>query len=337
MKTTSGLRRTLAALVGATAFMALSAAPGMAAEYTMKISTPTINDLQHEWMQMYEKELEKRTDGRIDVQLYPASQLGPINNVMEGLQLGTIEATITPAEFYVGVDPRFQVPAVPGLFDSMEDARAKLDDPKVRERLLGMAKDKGIVGISVIVYGPQMITTRGELKNLGDLSGRRIRVLASETEIGTINALGASAVPMPLNEVSAAIQQGAIDGVSTVLDVFVALKLNDVAPHTLNTGLWYLIPIASVSKAWLDSLPEDLQKAVIETGKDIEQPMFERQLERMKENTDKWTSGGGTIVELSDEERQKAEAAAAGVAKKFLSDHPEMQDTYDLIKNAGSK
>lgn len=336
MKITTGLKSRLAGLAGASALAALLVTPGMAAEYTMKISTPTINDLQHEWMQMYEKELEARTNGRIDVQLYPASQLGPINNVMEGLQLGTIEATITPAEFYVGVDPRFQVPAIPGLFDSMEDARAKLDNPDVRSMLLGLADDKGIQGISVIVYGPQMITTREKLDDLADLSGRRIRVLASETEIGSINALGASAVPMPLNEVSAAIQQGAIDGVSTVLDVFVALRMSEVAPHTLETGLWYLIPIASVSKVWLESLPEDLQKAVIEVGQQIEQPMFDRQLERINENVEKWTAGGGTIVKLSEAEQKVAEDKAAAVAEKFLSDHPQMVEPYEMIKNAGA-
>ncbi len=288
-----------ALLVAATA--TVLAAPAFAADYTMKISTPTINDLQHEWMKLYKEELEKRTDGRIEVQLYPASQLGPINNVMEGLQLGTIEATITPSEFYVGVDPRFQVPAVPGLFDSMDDARAKLDDPKVREELLGMATSKGITGISVLVYGPQMIDTRDDVKTLADLSGKRIRVLASETEIGTINALGASAIPMPLNEVSAALQQGAIDGVSTVLDVFVALGTADVAPHVTKTELWYLIPIASVSTAWLQSLPQDLQHAVIETGKAPDQPMFTRELDRLKEHCETSTAAAGPITQLHAE------------------------------------
>ncbi|WP_137388508.1 TRAP transporter substrate-binding protein [Rhodoligotrophos defluvii] len=325
----------VAAAIGTTLSMLL-AAPAFSADYVMKLSTPTINDMQHEWMQMYEKELEARTNGRIDVQLYPASQLGPINNVMEGMQLGTIEATITPFEFYVGVDPRFQVPAVPGLFDSMQDARTKLDDPKVREHLLNLAADKGIVGISIAVYGPQMIATRNKVNTLADLSGQRIRVLASETEIGTINALGASAVPMPLNEVSAALQQGAIDGVSTVLDVFVSLRTNEVAPNVTKTELWYLVSLASVSKAWLDSLPEDLQKIVIETGKDIEHPMFERQLERDKANKETWTKNGGTFTELNEADRTKANEAAAGVAKAFLDAHPEMKETYDLINNAGT-
>jgi len=336
MTSTGRFRRQFLGIMGAAALTMTWVAPGLAADFTMKFSTPTINDLQHEWMKRYKEELEKRSGGRIEVQLYPASQLGPVNTVLEGMQLGTIEGTINPSEFYVGVDPRFQVPAVPGLFDSMEDARKKLNDPKARENLLNLGADKGIIGISLLVYGPQVIATRKDVKTLADLAGQRLRVLASETETGTITALGASAVPMPLNEVSAALQQGVIDGVSSVLDVFVSLRTNEVAPHLLRTELWYLNTIASVSKAWLDTLPEDLQKMVIETGKDLEQPMFERQLERDKANRETWAAKGGTSVELQGADEEKAQAAAAGVAKAFLDAHPEMKETYDLIKNGGS-
>ncbi|HEX6144852.1 MAG TPA: TRAP transporter substrate-binding protein, partial [Geminicoccaceae bacterium] len=254
---------------------------------------------------------------------------------LEGLQLGTIEASITPAELYVGVDPRFQIPAVPALFDTMQDARDTLDDPKVREHLLNLAAGKGIVGFALLVYGPQTINTRELVEDLDDLAGKRIRVLASETETGAVEALGAAAVPMPLNEVSAALQQGAIDGLSTVIDVFVALKTHDTAPYILDTRLWYLNSIASVSKAWLDSLPPDLQEAVKQTGVDLEDEMFQWQLEQDEANRATWKEQGGTITPLSDEDREEAEAAVAQVTEAFLERHPELRETYDLLANAG--
>jgi len=114
-----------------------------------------------------------------------------------------------------------------------------LDDPEMREHLLNLAADKDIVGFALLVYGPQTINTRALVEDLDDLAGKRIRVLASETETGAVEALDAAAVPMPLNEVSA-LQQGAIDGLSTVIDVFVALKTHDTAPYIMDTRLWYL-------------------------------------------------------------------------------------------------
>lgn len=328
--TTSTFRR-LCSTIAAIATATMLAGPAFAADYTLKLSTPTINDMQHEWSQMFKEELETASENKIEVQIYPANQLGPIATVIEGLQLGSIEATITPAEFYVGVDKRFQVPAVPGLFVSMEDARAKLDAPAAREALLSVGVDKGLRGIGAVVYGPQYVVSRVPTTKLADFANQKIRVLSSETEIGTINALGASAVPMPLNEVPAALQQGAIDGASTVLDVFISLKSYDVAPNAVPTELWYTISLATVSDIWFQSLPEDLQQTVLDAAQAAETKMFARQLERQAENAARWTENGGVIHALSEEEQAKAVEAAAGVAESFLSANPEIRELYDII------
>lgn len=311
-------------------------APGTAAAqtYTMKLSTPTINDMQHEWSKMFKEELEKRTQERIRVQIFPANQLGPIATVLEGMQLGSIEATITPFEFYTGVDPRFQIAAIPGLFTDMQDARAKLDNEEVRKTVLSIGESKGLVGIGAVVYGPQVVVSRKPTARMADFSRQKIRVLASETEIGVIAGLGASPTPMPLNEVTAALQQGTIDGASTVLDVFVALRTAESAPNAVDTGLWYTISLASVSKAWFDSLPEDLRQAVLDTAKDVEARMFTRQLERQSQNEARWKQAGGTIVKLPEDEQRQALEMADGVAEKFLAKHADLREMYALIKNA---
>ncbi|KAA0969492.1 TRAP transporter substrate-binding protein [Aureimonas fodinaquatilis] len=320
----------------ALAFTLAGALPvsALAADYTLKLSMPTINDMQFEWSQMFKEELEAASENRIEVQIYPANQLGPIASVIEGLQLGSIEATITPAEFYVGVDKRYQAPAVPGLFTSMEDAREKLDAPEARDALLAVGVDKGLRGIAAVVYGPQVVISRMKTDNIAGLAAQKIRVLSSETEIGTINSLGASAVPMPLNEVPAALQQGALDGASTVLDVFISLKSYDVAPTAVPTELWYTISLATVSDIWFQSLPEDLQQAVLASAQSAEERMFARQLERQATNNALWTENGGVIVELSDEEQAKAQESAAVVAETFLSANPDIRELYDLIKGS---
>ena len=116
-----------------------------------------------------------------------------------------------------------------------------------------------------------------------------------------------------------------------VIDVFVALKTHDTAPYILDTRLWYLNSIASVSKAWLDSLPPDLQEAVKQTGVDLEDEMFQWQLEQDEANRATWKEQGGTITPLSDEDREEAEAAVAQVTEAFLERHPELRETYDLL------
>ena len=87
-----------------------------AQDFVMKFATQTINDMQHEYIKVYKGELEKATNNRIRVEIYPASQLGGAQRQVEGLRLGTIEAAIGPSELFFGADPRFQVLAMAGLF-----------------------------------------------------------------------------------------------------------------------------------------------------------------------------------------------------------------------------
>ena len=329
-----GLRTTRRALgrmvLGAT--LALGTATGaMAQDFTMRFSTPTINELQYRWMQYFQEHVQERTDGRLAVELYPANQLGPVASVLEGLQLGTIEANISPFEFYAGIDPAFQVPATPGLFSSMEHARERMADPEVREALFTLGVPRGIRGIGAPVYGPTMYASRFPINSMSDFDGRRMRVLASFTEIETTNALGASGVPMPLNEVPAALQQGAIDGAASMIDVFLALRVHQTAPYLVPTELWYITSFATVSEVWFDGLPADIQEAIMEVAAEADAVIFEDQLERIGNNVTLWTEAGGTFAPLPEEDQARAVEMALEVGEAFLAQDPRFRELYDII------
>ena len=98
----------------------------------MKFATLTINDVQHEFIKMYKAELEKVTNNRIRVDIYPAGQLGNAQRQSEGIRLGTIEAATGPGELFVGADPRFQGVAMAGLFKDRDHVRRAIVVPQVR-------------------------------------------------------------------------------------------------------------------------------------------------------------------------------------------------------------
>src|SRR3984885_13275580 len=87
--------------------------------YVMKIGTPTVNDTPENFVRLFGPMVEKDSGGRIKIELYSASKLGPMAREIEGLQFGSIECAIIPPEFFVGVDERFELPATPGLVDSL--------------------------------------------------------------------------------------------------------------------------------------------------------------------------------------------------------------------------
>src|SRR5438105_3605471 len=168
------------ALMAAAAVFA--AGPACAQEFVLKFATQTINDVQHEFIKFYKAELEKATNNRIRVDIYPASQLGGAQRQSEGLRLGTIEAATGPAELFVGADPRFQGLAMAGLFKDIEHVRRAIVVPQVRQALEEVATSRGLIMNGIYLYDTQAFLTKSPISKLADFAGKRIRVLASEGE-----------------------------------------------------------------------------------------------------------------------------------------------------------
>src|SRR5262245_25548215 len=80
--------------------------PAWAAEFTMKFALSAAEDAEHNFARMVKDVVESKSKGRIEVQIYPRGQLGSQSATIQGLQTGTVEAFITPADFYAGIDQR---------------------------------------------------------------------------------------------------------------------------------------------------------------------------------------------------------------------------------------
>jgi TRAP-type C4-dicarboxylate transport system substrate-binding protein len=324
-------RTLLASFAGVTA-MALAAAPSQAQEFVMKFSTLTLNDVQHEFIKMYKAELEKITNNRIRVDIYPAGQLGNAQRQSEGIRLGTIEAATGPGELFVGADPRFQVLAMAGLFKDKDHVRRAIVVPQVRQAIEEIATSRGLVMNGIYLYDTQSFLTKAPMTKLADFAGKRIRVLASEGERAQVDALGASSVPMTLGEVLPALQQGTIDGVNSGMPVFVSLKYYDAATNVLDTHLWSIITISLVSKVFHDKLPPDLKKAVVDAGNTVQPLINTWQIERLKQDYAAWASRGGKLVTLSPAEQAEAEKRSSAAIQPVLDKSAPLKESYGKIK-----
>lgn len=319
------------------ASMALAGAPCLAQEQTMKFATLTINDSQHEFIKMYKTELEKATGGRIKVEIYPAGQLGNAQRQSEGLRFGTIEAAVGPAELFVGADQRFQGLAMPGLFKDINQARRAMLVPQLRQAIAELATSRGLVFISAHVFDLQSFVFRTPVTKLADFPGKRVRVLASESEQQSVVALGAAAVPMSLGEVLPAIQQGTIDGANSGMPVYLAFKYHDAAPHLIDTHLWAIITVSLVSKTWYDRLPADLQKAIHDSADKVEPALVKWTIDHAESNKKAWGAAGGKIYNLSDTEQEEAVRRVGAAIQPILAKNAPLKTFYDKLKTgAGS-
>jgi TRAP-type transport system periplasmic protein len=330
------IRSLSAKLLGAAALALALAAPGAAGaqEIVMKFSTQTLNDMQHEYINIYKPALEKRTNGRIRVDVYAGAQLGNQQRQIEGLRVGTIEAAIGPAELFAGADPRFQVLAMAGIWKDRAHARRVLDKEDVRKLIADVASQRQMVAISDNVYDLQSFVFKVPVTKIADFSGKRIRVIASEAESVSVSSLGGSPVPISFGEILPALQQGTIDGVGSVLGVWVALKYYDISPYMVDTGFWALLPIAFVSKVWFDKLPKDLQAAVLETGKAIEPDVEKWQIAKIASDKKAWVEKGGKVATFSPTEQEEAKKRIAAAIQPVLAKTAPMKEFYDKVKAA---
>ena len=220
-----------------------------AADFTMKIGFVTINDQNQQWANWYKEAVEKGSNGRIEVQIFPASQLGPVPRQIEGVQLGTIEAVLLPADFFVGLEPRYGVFSIPGLFKDMRNAAHAIADPALNKELLALGESKGMVGVTAFVYSAADYFGRDPIRRLDDFKGKKFRINATPAERERMRVLGATAVPMPTNEVVPALQRGAIDGTQSAIAVFVISRSSTIKSKRLEPERTYSnpSPISSVS------------------------------------------------------------------------------------------
>lgn len=323
-------------VAGAAVAVALSAAP-VSAQYTMKIGMVTINDPQFVFANKYKEVLEKKTGGKITVKVFPVAQLGKIPRQIEALRLGTQEGFVSPPGFLAGLAPGFAAPDAAGIYKSYWHAHNAFTTPSFRDVYLKLAESKGVIGVAIFNYGPTSIASLKPIRTLADMKGLKVRVLATKMESALADALGMTGVPMPFSEVLPALQRKTLDGCRSSIVVMGALKFFSVTKTitliesgTIPSALW-------VSKRWLDKLPADLRKAVIDTGRELEPWAGEMGAGFNQRAEALWKKNGAEIIRLSAADQAAVNAKLAPLADKILGGNPKIAPVYKLLKEALAK
>ena len=156
------------------------------------------------------EELNKKTGGRITVQVFPASALGNNTELLEQLQMGTLEMAISSVAFLGAFTDSTKLLDLPYLFESDAAAEEVLDGP-VGQKIFAQLEPAGFKGVAWLATGWRHVTSNKEVRKPEDLKGQKIRVMENQMHIDHFNALGASAVPMAFSELYTALQNKTMD------------------------------------------------------------------------------------------------------------------------------
>ena len=321
----------------ALAACALATSP-WAQQFTSKLSCPTVNDMNVEYMKAMKAGIEPRSNGRIKVELYPANQLGQIPRTVEGVALGTIEMTLVASGFLVGMDPRYLVFDVAGLFDDMDHGNRVFQDPEIRKRLSNFSADKGIELLITYSANPNMVLSHKPIRSLADFKGQKIRVPgAAPLHVQPFQHFGTSPISMPLGEVLPAMQNRTIDGAVAGLTVFPGFKYYDVAKGMTYLPGSYLILTGGVSRAFMKQIGPELEKIVRDVSREAEKLFFTwlpDDVERAKKN---WTSNGGELINLPPAEQKRYVDDVTKVTEAILAGQPAIKAEYDALRAAAQR
>ena len=301
------------------------------AEVVMKLASATINDVQHEWQKVFAENLAKSVGDKIKVEIYPASQLGTIPRMAEGVLLGINESFITPTAFLSGTDPRFQIFDAPGIFDSPEHLARVIHDPSYRDHLETLALDKGIRVIGAIFNSPILLLTKTPVHKLDDLKGLKIRTFASPLQIDPLKDLGASPLPLALSEVIPALQSGNIDGMLAGMPILTAFKYYDVAKNVTNLQSQQIVSVNVVNEAWFQAQSPDVQEAIRAAGRAAEQAVLPWGIANVERSNKVWVEHGGQIIDLSADDWKRMMTRFAEVGGAVLRANESVAAEYDLL------
>jgi TRAP-type transport system periplasmic protein len=322
------------AMVAAAAIMAMGSLRlhAQGTPIVMKLATATLNDGQHEWMKRFAAAIETKSGGRIKAELYPASQLGAIPRMIEGTQLGSIQIFISPPEFFVGVDQRFELLSAAGLAQSEPHAVKIVSDPEFAKAFLAVGANKGLIGASLFIGGPAAFAMRAPFRTVADLKGKKIRVFASPFQIDQITRLGGTGVPMSLGDVMPALQQGTIDGALGALQVFTALGYYDTTKYMNETGHSFVFSMAAMSKRWFDTLPADLQAMVLSTAQETGAEINPWEIDFLVRQRKIWVDKGGELEVLSPADKADMMAKTGTIGDDIVKTKPELKPLWDLLR-----
>ena len=332
------IRRGAIALVAIVAVGVLVVTSASAQQFTMKLSSPTINDVVHEYYKTLKAGVEARAGGRIKLEIYPTNQLGQLPAVVEGVALGTIEAGSAANGFWVSLEPRFGILDAPGLFDDVLHGYRMLNDPAIRSRLATFGADKGVEILTPGIYSPLMLLTHKGVRSVADFQGQKIRTQGgAPIQVEPLKKVGVLPVSLPLGEALPAMQNRTIDGMVAAAAPFVAFKYYDIAkPMTYLPATIFAAPVVA-NRRFLKSLGPELEAIVREESSKAEVLFSDWNIADIKRAEEVWRKNGGEIVTLPPAEAKRYIDLVTPVATSLLSANARVKEDYEALLAAAKK
>lgn len=269
----------------------------------------------------FKEVLEELSDGQVEVQVYPAGQLGSTDDdTVEGMRAGTFEVGSAPSLVLSNFVPQYAIFDFPYLFRNNDEVKAFVDSDIYQNEVAKPFEEK--TGLKILGnYGigwMQVLNAKRAVNEPADLKGLSLRSATAQVQMDTLEAWGANPTPMAFGEVFTAIQQGAVDGLSSTPDLMTSDKFYEPAKYLTLTDHIIIVHVLMINEEFFNSLSEDIQGHVIEAAKQAVEYGWSLEREHHNNGVETMKQAGVEVTELTPEMKEKfIEASKPAIDKNI--------------------
>lgn len=266
--------------------------------------------------------VNEKTNGSVTIQIYGGGQLGDETELLEGLQLGTLDMAMATSAYLSNLVPQFGMLDLPFLFEDYSDVRGKLEGEagKYLSDLLLKEQNMRVMGYFCSGFRV-MLTKSAPISSLSDISNRKMRAPEVPVYIDMFTSLGAAPTPIPFGEVYTSINTNVVDGVEVCAEEMYTMKFYEVGNYIAKTNHIFSTMIPLVSEKVYSKLSDNQQKALMEAAAEAVDWEWEHFETADAHALNEMAAAGIEVTELTDREAWESACAA-------------MQDSYASANNA---
>lgn len=332
------MKKALKIMVGSLAVASLLAAcsgndeGGSTAEETYKISYSTWaneGEPAYEGMEKFKEIVEEQTDGAIEIDLFPANQLGTTAEQMEQVRMGSIEMMSSG-------DPgmeEIEYLSLPYLMKSNEHWTHVLESDIGQEWNDKLINDLGVRNIGILPRGPRVISANTEIHTPEDMNGLKLRAPARDYYVETFKALGANPTPMDFGELYSALQTGIVEGQENPLETFHASGFAEVQDYVILSNHMYKPAFVSVNEEFFSGLSDEHQQILVDAAKEAQEFADEQLVESEQTMREEIEAAGVTFVEPDIAAFEEATQSV----RDTLGEQRWGKETYEKIVEMGQE
>ena len=284
----------------ALASLCVAAALPATAQTVLNVNTAlTTDDPMYAGLERMKANVEKRTAGKLAIRIYPGSQLGKDEDVLEQARAGANVAVLVDGGRLAPFVKEFGIMGAPYLVDNFDQVLRLTGSPLFKG---WVDKLRNAANLQVLAFdwfqGHRHVLTNVSVKTPADLKGVRMRTPGAPVWLETVRAMGATPTGMPWSEVYSALQTKVIDGAEAQHPAVYGARLYEVVKVITKTEHIYLITGIVTSRAWFDKLPADQQAVLLEESVAAGKWASEKTIESLADYEKKLREKGVSVVEI---------------------------------------